>query len=449
MTNETSQGLERISYLPDRDDAENGLFIAGQKYYDVLFTGGTITGITPSGFPNPLAISDGGTGENTAADAINALVPSQAGNNGKVLSTNGTVVSWASDTSGITQLTGDVTAGPGSGSQAATLATVNSNVGTFGSATQVAQATVNAKGLITAVTNVTVTPAASSITGGAALTRTNDTNVTATLGGTPSTALLAATSITLGWTGLLAGSRGGTNNGFTEFTGPASSTKTFTLPNATATILTTNAAVTVSQGGTGLSTLTANNVILGNGTSNPTFVAPSTSGNVLTSNGTTWVSSALITVGTAQATTSGTTINLSTTLPTGIKKIDIPFVGHSTNGTTGTLVQIGSGSFATSGYISTAARVAAGGSTGVSTSTAGFHIGNNASAAVMSGTISLTHLGSNVWSASLSMGDSGGSLSTSGGGNITLGGALDRLRIITGNATDTFTAGSVNYIYYT
>jgi hypothetical protein len=49
---------------------------------------------------------------------------------------------------------------------------------------------------------------------------------------------------------------------------------------------------TVAQGGTGLGTLTANNVILGNGTSNPSFVAPSTSGNVLTSNGTTWQSTA-------------------------------------------------------------------------------------------------------------------------------------------------------------
>jgi len=47
---------------------------------------------------------------------------------------------------------------------------------------------------------------------------------------------------------------------------------------------------TVAQGGTGLTTLTANNVILGNGTSTPNFVAPSTSGNVLTSNGTTWQS---------------------------------------------------------------------------------------------------------------------------------------------------------------
>ena len=48
----------------------------------------------------------------------------------------------------------------------------------------------------------------------------------------------------------------------------------------------------VDQGGTGLTTLTANNVILGNGASNPTFVAPGDSGNVLTSNGTTWASTA-------------------------------------------------------------------------------------------------------------------------------------------------------------
>lgn len=43
-----------------------------------------------------------------------------------------------------------------------------------------------------------------------ALTKTDDTNVTLTLGGTPATALLQATSLTLGWTGTLATGRGGT-----------------------------------------------------------------------------------------------------------------------------------------------------------------------------------------------------------------------------------------------
>ena len=45
----------------------------------------------------------------------------------------------------------------------------------------------------------------------AALTSVSDSNVTITLGGTPLTALLQATSITMGWSGLLPISRGGTN----------------------------------------------------------------------------------------------------------------------------------------------------------------------------------------------------------------------------------------------
>jgi hypothetical protein len=52
-------------------------------------------------------------------------------------------------------------------------------------------------------------------------------------------------------------------------------------------------ALSVAQGGTGAATLTANNVLLGNGTSALQAVAPGTNGNVLTSNGTTWSSTAL------------------------------------------------------------------------------------------------------------------------------------------------------------
>lgn len=47
----------------------------------------------------------------------------------------------------------------------------------------------------------------------AALTRTSDTNVILTLGGAPTSALLAATSITVGWSGTLAAPRGGTGFG--------------------------------------------------------------------------------------------------------------------------------------------------------------------------------------------------------------------------------------------
>lgn len=55
---------------------------------------------------------------------------------------------------------------------------------------------------------------------GSALTKVDDTNVTLTLGGTPATSLLRSASITAGWTGLLAGTRGGTgvNNGASTLT---------------------------------------------------------------------------------------------------------------------------------------------------------------------------------------------------------------------------------------
>jgi hypothetical protein len=59
-------------------------------------------------------------------------------------------------------------------------------------------------------------------------------------------------------------------------------------------------ALSVPQGGTGLANLTANSVIVGNGTSAVTGVAPGTSGNILTSNGTAWTSAASTAIGVGQ-----------------------------------------------------------------------------------------------------------------------------------------------------
>mgnify|MGYP000252208733 CR=1 FL=1 len=56
---------------------------------------------------------------------------------------------------------------------------------------------------------------------------------------------------------------GGTGNGFTKFTGATSAEKVYTLPDASATILTTNALVTAAQGGTGVATANANLVFAG------------------------------------------------------------------------------------------------------------------------------------------------------------------------------------------
>lgn len=129
-----------------------------------------------------------------------------------------------------------------------------------------------------------------------------------------------------------------TDNGsnYVELTAPASVTanRTVTFPDVDGTVLTTGAVVTVAQGGTGATSLTANNVLLGNGTSAVQVVAPGASGNLLTSNGTTWTSAAPASsfVGfRGQAFTSNGTF----TIPTGITAVKVTVVGGGGSGGAG------------------------------------------------------------------------------------------------------------------
>jgi len=99
------------------------------------------------------------------------------------------------------EMTGDVTI---DNTGATTLANTAVTAGTYGNSTNVPQIVVDSKGRIIGASNVAISGA--SVTP-SALTKTDDTNVTLTLGGTPSTALLQAVSLTLGWTGTLADGR--------------------------------------------------------------------------------------------------------------------------------------------------------------------------------------------------------------------------------------------------
>lgn len=147
----------------------------------------------------------------------------------------------------------------------------------------------------------------------------------------------------------------------------------------------------------------------------------------------------------SQATTSGTSKDF-TSIPSWVKRITVLFQGVSLSGTAGFLVQVGAGSVATTGYVSTGVRTSTASTSNGLNSTAGMVVGNNVATDTVSGTMTFSHMGGNVWVSSHTM---KGATNTGfhGGGDVTLGGVLDRLRVTTTNGTDTFDAGSVNILY--
>lgn len=107
--------------------------------------------------------------------------------------------------------------------------------------------------------NATGVGAAPSYTAAGALTKTDDTNVTITLGGNPNTSLLRAVSLTMGWAGTLAETRGGTGKSVYVVGDllQANTTTTLTTLAAVATgnvLLSGGAGVVSSWGKVGLST---------------------------------------------------------------------------------------------------------------------------------------------------------------------------------------------------
>lgn len=93
---------------------------------------------------------------------------------------------------------------------------------------------------------------------GAALTRTNDTNVTLTLGGSPTTCLLDATSLTLGWTGTLDSTRLNSNV-VQSVTNDTNVTGTISSQNLT---LGWTGVTSVARGGTNSSTALSNGYLM-------------------------------------------------------------------------------------------------------------------------------------------------------------------------------------------
>jgi hypothetical protein len=147
--------------------------------------------------------------------------------------------------------------------------------------------------------------------------------------------------------------------------------------------------------------------------------------------------------GTAQASTSGTSIDF-TGIPSWVKRITVMFSGVSTSGTSLVLIQIGSGSVTTSGYLSTS--VAANGL--IANSTAGFLQTQVIIAAqAYTGQNTITLISSNTYVSSGNFITTNANNGMNNSGSIALGGTLDRVRITTVNGTDTFDAGTINLLW--
>jgi hypothetical protein len=119
----------------------------------------------------------------------------------------------------------------------------------------------------------------------------------------------------------------------------------------------------------------------------------------------------------------------------------------STTGTAPLLYQLGTSSgIVTTGYVSSGSFQ--GNSQGGLQSTSGLL--NSAGGAVLDTLVGITTIcsfGGNTWVSSSVSGDGNADFTKIGGGSVTLGNTLDRVRITTTTGTPTFDAGSINILY--
>jgi hypothetical protein len=192
--------------------------------------------------------------------------------------------------------------------------------------------------------------------------------------------------------------------------------------------------VTVQSGhnlvgsGSGLTALPAANL---------TGTLPAISGASLTN---------LFTLGTPQATTSGTSFTFGS-IPSGTAVIVINFAGGvSLSGTDAILVQIGpAGGIETSGYVSSSSDFASGVAT--TSATAGFMIDSNYASNILAGNMTLTLQNASTFTwCETHLVKAGSARQITGAGSKALAAELTQLKILT-DGSDTFDAGAINIAY--
>ena len=242
----------------------------------------------------------------------------------------------------------------------------------------------------------------------------------------------------------LDGTTGITAPGVTD-TGNLSVTGTSTLTGAVSQTSSSTAASFIPTG----STVPANGMYLS--AANTLNLATNTTSQVSISSGgivTGTAGNLMLVQNTSRITLASTATVISTSIPSWAKRITLNFVGMTTSSTAQIIVQIGSGSYTSSGYLGTSTASAS--SSASYAATTGFCIANNDGATQVAHgtmTINLQNAATNTWVETLVGGYSNRAMSFLGGGSVSLGGTLDRIQITTVGGTDTFTAGTINIQY--
>ena len=219
----------------------------------------------------------------------------------------------------------------------------------------------------------------------------------------------------------LQGNAGG-SGAFVISSPSSNNSRTLTLPDATTTLVGTDATQTLT---------------------NKTLTSPTITGAAVSS-----MASSVITSGTSQASTSGTSITF-TGIPSWAERVTVLLAGVQLSATAHLLIQLGtSGGTVSTGYGSNSALAASTNSALSVNSTAGFVVYSALATSQLCGSMVISNYTGNGWVSSHAVGGYVGATGRSsfGGGYIALGSTLDRV-VITTTSTDTFTAGTINIFY--
>jgi len=249
---------------------------------------------------------------------------------------------------------------------------------------------------------------------------------------------------------ILNGTNGETFPSWTTATRPASPTAGQTGYNTTTSALDIyngsawTTAISSTSGGAAFSNITLNGsssgstVFQSSATASGTVTLPAGTGTAAIQG----VSTNLV-AGTAVPFTSTTTMPV-TGIPAWVRRITVMFNGVTTSSTSNMIVQLGTGAtptYTTSGYTGGVQNQNAGTQTAYST---GFMINNNNNGLGNNGVIVFNYFGSNTWVGNSMLSNS--NALRWGAGLVTLAAPLTALQLTT-VSTDTFTAGSLNYLY--